>query len=242
MLLLRSLLYFVGSIISLSLISLCGLIFVFSSYPTRQKFLSQWAIFCIWWLKITLNITTNIIGQENLKKSPYIIISNHQSTWETLAFQTIFPAHTWVLKRELLWLPIFGWSLALLKPIIINRGDKLKAIKKVIKQGADRLDKGISIVIFPEGTRQPYKRIGEYQNGGSAIAKKSGYDIVPVYHNAGNLWPKGGFIKKPGVITVVIGEVISDSSLTSSELTEKIRNWTLEQEKSFEKLTPRKHE
>jgi len=234
MLLLRSLLYFVGSIISLILITLCGLLFIFSSYPTRQKFLSQWAIFCIWWLKITLNITTNIIGQENLKKSPYIIISNHQSTWETLAFQTIFPAHTWVLKRELLWLPIFGWSLALLKPIIINRGDKLKAIKKVIKQGADRLDKGISIVIFPEGTRQPYKRIGEYQNGGSAIAKKSGYDIVPVYHNAGNLWPKGGFIKKPGVITVVIGEVISDSSLTSSELTEKIRNWTLEQEKSFE--------
>ena len=233
MLLLRSLLYFVGSIISLILITLFGLLFVFSSYPTRQKFLSQWAIFCIWWLKITLNITTNIIGQENLKKAPYIIISNHQSTWETLAFQTIFPAHTWVLKRELLWLPIFGWSLALLKPIIINRGDKLKAIKKVIKQGADRLDKGISIVIFPEGTRQPYKRIGEYQNGGSAIAKKSGYDIVPVYHNAGNLWPKGGFIKKPGVITVVIGEVISDSSLTSSELTEKIRNWTLEQEKSF---------
>jgi len=234
MLLLRSLLYFVGSIISLILISLCGLLFVFSSYPTRQKFLSQWAIFCIWWLKITLNITTNIIGQENLKKSPCIIISNHQSTWETLAFQTIFPAHTWVLKRELLWLPIFGWSLALLKPIIINRSDKINAIKKIIKQGTDRLDKGISIVIFPEGTRQPYKHIGEYQNGGSAIAKKSGYEIVPVYHNAGNLWPKGGFIKKPGVITVVIGEVISDLSLTSSELTEKIRNWTLKQEKTFE--------
>jgi len=234
MLLLRSLLYFVGSIISLILISLCGLLFVFSSYPTRQKFLSQWAIFCIWWLKITLNITTNIIGQENLKKSPCIIISNHQSTWETLAFQTIFPAHTWVLKRELLWLPIFGWSLALLKPIIINRGDKIKAIKKIIKQGTDRLDKGISIVIFPEGTRQPYKHIGEYQNGGSAIAKKSGYAIVPVYHNAGNLWPKGSFIKKPGVITVVIGEVVSDSRLTSSELTQKIRNWTLKQEKTFE--------
>ena len=234
MLLLRSLLYFVGSIISLILITLCGLFFVFSSYPTRQKFLSQWAIFCIWWLKVTLNITTNIIGQENVKKSPCIIISNHQSTWETLAFQTIFPAHTWVLKQELLWLPIFGWSLAMLKPIIINRGDKLKAIKKVIKQGADRLNKGISIVIFPEGTRQPYKHLGEYQNGGAAIAKKSGYEIVPVYHNAGNIWPKGSFIKKPGVITVIIGEVISDSNLTSSEVTEKIRNWTLEQEKAFE--------
>ena len=234
MLLLRSLLYFVGSIISLILITLCGLFFVFSSYPTRQKFLSQWAIFCIWWLKVTLNITTKVIGQENVKQSPCVIISNHQSTWETLAFQSIFPAHTWVLKQELLWLPIFGWSLAMLKPIIINRGDKLKAIKKVIKQGADRLNKGISIVIFPEGTRQPYKHLGEYQNGGAAIAKKSGYKIVPVYHNAGNLWPKGSFIKKPGVITVIIGEVISDSNLTSSEVTEKIRNWTLEQEKAFE--------
>jgi 1-acyl-sn-glycerol-3-phosphate acyltransferase len=234
MLLLRSLLYFVGSIISLILITLCGLFFVFSSYPTRQKFLSQWAIFCIWWLKVTLNITTKVIGQENVKQSPCVIISNHQSTWETLAFQSIFPAHTWVLKQELLWLPIFGWSLAMLKPIIINRGDKLKAIKKVIKQGTERLNKGISIVIFPEGTRQPYKHLGEYQNGGVAIAKKSGYEIVPVYHNAGNLWPKGSFIKKPGVITVIIGEVISDSNLTSSEVTEKIRNWTLEQEKAFE--------
>jgi 1-acyl-sn-glycerol-3-phosphate acyltransferase len=122
----------------------------------------------------------------------------------------------------------------MLKPIIINRGDKLKAIKKVIKQGTERLNKGISIVIFPEGTRQPYKHLGEYQNGGAAIAKKSGYGIVPVYHNAGNIWPKGSFIKKPGVITVIIGEVISDSNLTSSEVTEKIRNWTLEQEKAFE--------
>ncbi len=234
MLLIRSILYFVGSIISLILITFCGLFFVFSSFPIRQKFASKWAYFCIWWLKITLNITMEVIGKENIKKMPSVIISNHQSTWETLAFQTIFPAHTWVLKQELLWLPIFGWSLAMLKPIVINRGNKLKAIKKVIKQGADRLNSGISIVIFPEGTRQPYNQLGEYQNGGAAIAKKTGYDIVPVYHNAGNLWPKGSFLKKPGVITVIIGEVISDSNLSTSEITEKIRNWTLEQEKAFD--------
>ncbi len=233
MLFLRSLLYFIGSIISVITITLCGLFFVFSPYSTRQKFLSQWAIFCIWWLKVTLNITTKVIGQENVKQSPCVIISNHQSTWETLAFQSIFPAHTWVLKQELLWLPIFGWSLAMLKPIIINRGDKLKAIKKVIKQGADRLNKGISIVIFPEGTRQPYKHLGEYQNGGVAIAKKSGYGIVPVYHNAGNLGTKGSFIKKSGVITIVIGEAISSSSMTSSGITEEIRNWTLEQANKY---------
>mgnify|MGYP001345480563 FL=1 len=233
MLLLRSLLYFVGSIISLILISFSGLLLIFASYPTRQKFLSQWAIFCMWWLKITLNIKTNVVGRENIINSSCIIISNHQSTWETLAFQTIFPAHTWVLKRELLWLPVFGWSLALLKPIIINRGEKLNAIKKVIKQGADRLEKGISIVIYPEGTRQPYKKLGVYQNGGSAIAKKTGYSIVPVYHNAGKIWPKGSFIKKPGVITVVIGEAISQSNLKPSEVTENIRQWTLEQESKF---------
>ena len=233
MLLLRSLLYFVGSIISLILISFSGLLLIFASYPTRQKYLSQWAIFCMWWLKITLNIKTNVVGRENIINSSCIIISNHQSTWETLAFQTIFPAHTWVLKRELLWLPVFGWSLALLKPIIINRGEKLNAIKKVIKQGADRLEKGISIVIYPEGTRQPYKKLGVYQNGGSAIAKKTGYSIVPVYHNAGKIWPKGSFIKKPGVITVVIGEVISQSNLKPSEVTENIRQWTLEQESKF---------
>ena len=233
MLFLRSLLYFVGSIISVITITLCGLFFVFSPYSTRQKFLSQWAIFCIWWLKITLNITTRIIGQENVNKSPCVIISNHQSTWETLAFQTIFPAHTWVLKKELLWLPVFGWSLALLKPIIINRGDKLNAIKKVILQGSDRLNKGISVVVFPEGTRQPYNQLGEYQNGGAAIAKKTGYDIIPVYHNAGKIWPKGSFIKKSGVITIVIGETISSSTMTSSGITEEIRNWTLEQANKY---------
>jgi 1-acyl-sn-glycerol-3-phosphate acyltransferase len=184
-------------------------------------------------VKISLNITTDVKGSENINSSPSVIISNHQSTWETLAIQTIFPAHTWVLKQELLWLPVFGWSLALLKPIVINRGDKLNAIKKVIKQGSERLSQGISVVVFPEGTRQTYKHLGDYQNGAAAIAKKSGHDIIPVYHNAGKFWPKGSFIKKPGVITVVIGKPISSSFLTSSELTKEVRNWTLEQEKKL---------
>ena len=233
MLFLRSLLYFIGSIISLIVITLCGLFLIILPYSYRQRFLSNWAIFCIWWLKISLNITTDVKGSENINSSPSVIISNHQSTWETLAFQTIFPAHTWVLKQELLWLPVFGWSLALLKPIVINRGDKLNAIKKVIKQGSERLSQGISVVVFPEGTRQTYKHLGDYQNGAAAIAKKSGHDIIPVYHNAGKFWPKGSFIKKPGVITVVIGKPISSSFLTSSELTKEVRNWALVQEKKL---------
>ena len=120
----------------------------------------------MWWLRITLNIKLNLIGKENIPNKAGVIISNHQSTWETLALQAIFPHQTWVLKQELQWIPIFGWGLSLLKPIIIDRGEKLKALKKVIRQGAARIAEGIFVVVFPEGTRQPYGQLGEYQKGG----------------------------------------------------------------------------
>ena len=234
MLFLRSLLYFIGSIISVILISLCGIFLIFSNYEVRYRILSKWAVFCIWWLKVTLNISFKVIGTENIDKPPFVIVSNHQSTWETLGFQTILPPHTWVLKKELLWIPIFGWAISLLKPIIIDRGDKLKAIKKVITQGKDRLNKGISVVIFPEGTRQPVTKLGDYQNGAVAIAKGSGFDILPIYHDAGKLWPKGSFIKKPGVITVSIGKPMSSSNGSTAEITDNIRNWALEQSRKIQ--------
>jgi 1-acyl-sn-glycerol-3-phosphate acyltransferase len=234
MLFLRSLLYFIGSIIGVILISFCGIFLIFSNYEVRYRILSKWAVFCIWWLKVTLNISFKVIGTENIDKPPFIIVSNHQSTWETLGFQTILPPHTWVLKKELLWIPIFGWAISLLKPIIIDRGDKLKAIKKVITQGKDRLNKGISVVIFPEGTRQPVTKLGDYQNGAVAIAKGSGYDILPIYHDAGKLWPKGSFIKKPGVITVTIGKPMSSSNGSTAEITDNIRNWALEQSRKIQ--------
>jgi 1-acyl-sn-glycerol-3-phosphate acyltransferase len=181
----------------------------------------------MWWLKITLNIHLKIIGKENIPSAACVVISNHQSTWETLAIQTIFPHQTWVLKQELLWIPIFGWGLTLLQPITINRGEKLKAIKKVIKQGAKRIEEGIFVVIFPEGTRQPYTQLGTYQNGGVAIAKKTHCDIVPMYHNAGKFWAKGSFVKSPGTITVVIGAPIKSTGKNASQLTREVRDWTL---------------
>ncbi len=188
----------------------------------------------MWWLKITLNIKLKVIGAENIPTQPSVIISNHQSTWETLALQTIFPHQTWVLKQELQWIPIFGWGLMLLKPIIINRGEKLKAIKKVIKQGSSRIKEGIFVVIFPEGTRQPYAQLGKYQNGAAAIAKKANCDIVPVYHNAGKLWPKGRFIKRPGTITVVIGAAINPAEKNASALTQEVRAWTLVMQEKYQ--------
>ncbi|SFV76134.1 1-acyl-sn-glycerol-3-phosphate acyltransferase [hydrothermal vent metagenome] len=226
MLFLRSLLYFLGSAIILIVLVAIALVLFFIPLKARYAILSKWSFFCMWWLRITLNIKFNVIGKENIPNTACVIISNHQSTWETLAFQQIFPHQTWVLKQELLQIPVFGWGLLLLKPIIIDRGEKLKALKKIIKQGADRLKEGIFVVVYPEGTRQPYGQLGEYQNGAIAISKKTGCDILPVFHNAGKLWPKGSFVKHPGIISVVIGEPISVQGKSATELTKEIKDWT----------------
>lgn len=195
----------------------------------RYAVLVNWSKFCIWWLSVTLNIKLEVIGKENIPKTPCVIISNHQSTWETIGLQTIFPRQTWVLKRELLLIPVFGWGLAMLKPIVINRGEKLKALKKITQQGAARIAEGIFVVIFPEGTRQPYGQLGEYKKGGVLIAKKTGADICLIYHNAGRIWPKGSFIKQSGTITVVIGKPISTARKSTTALIKEIKDWTEKQ-------------
>ena len=232
MLFLRSLIYFLGSTLVLSALVAIALVLFFTPVKVRYAILSKWSLFCLWWLRVTLNIKLDVIGKENIPNQACVIISNHQSTWETLGLQTIFPHQTWVLKQELQWIPIFGWGLSLLKPIIIDRGEKLKALKKVIKQGAARISEGIFVVVFPEGTRQPYGQLGEYQKGGVSIAKKTGCDISPVYHNAGKVWPKGSFVKRPGTITVVIGKPISVEGKSATQLTNEVRDWTETQSKS----------
>ena len=229
MLFLRSLLYFLGSAIVVTTLVAIQLVLFFLPIKKRYALLSQWSRFCMWWLKITLNVRFEVKGKENIPDSACVIISNHQSTWETLGFQQIFPHQTWVLKKELLRIPVFGWGLALLKPIIIDRGEKLKALKKVIKQGAKRIQEGIFVVIFPEGTRQPYGHIGDYQNGGVAIARKANVPLLPVYHNAGKIWPKGSFVKFPGVISVTIGPAIDPNDGSVTQVSKKIRDWTVEQ-------------
>ncbi|CAC9435123.1 Acyl-CoA:1-acyl-sn-glycerol-3-phosphate acyltransferase [bacterium endosymbiont of Bathymodiolus sp. 5 South] len=226
MLFLRSLLYFLGSTIVLVLLTTIVLMLFFTPVKVRYAILVNWSKFCIWWLRMTLNIKLEVMGKENIPTTPCVIISNHQSTWETIGLQQVFPHQTWVLKRELLLIPVFGWALAMLKPIIINRGEKFKALKKVIKQGADRINEKIFVVVFPEGTRQPYGKLGEYQKGGISIAKKTGCDISPVYHNAGRVWPKGSFIKYPNTITVVIGKPISVAGKSATVLIKEIRDWT----------------
>jgi len=229
MLFLRSLLYFLGSFVSVIIVVILGFSFFYLPVKYRYALISNWAKFCIWWLKITCRLSFEVLGKNNIPIEPCVIISNHQSTWETLAFQIIFNHQTWVLKKELLWIPIFGWGLALLEPIVIDRGEKLKALKKVIKQGVNRLNREINVIIFPEGTRRKYGHIGKYQSGGIAIAKKAQKTVLPVCHNAGKFWPKGSFIKYPGVIKVIIGKPQNIQKKSVAESIDEIQQWTIEQ-------------
>jgi 1-acyl-sn-glycerol-3-phosphate acyltransferase len=166
-----------------------------------------------------------VLGTENIPKEPAIVLSKHQSAWETLAFQQIFPPQVWVLKKELLHIPFFGWGLAMTSPIAINRSQGKAALKQIIRQGRDRLQKGLWIIIFPEGTRIDPGKKGRYGIGGAWLATNTGVSVVPVAHNAGVLWGKNSFIKFPGTITVSIGEPIDPAGMDANELNNKVEEW-----------------
>ena len=225
MILIRSLVFQIGMwafTIPFTIISI--LTFPLSAI-TRYKFISLWAKTILFWLKISCNITFKVNGLENIPKKPFMILSKHQSAWETLAFQKIFPPQVWVLKRELLWIPFFGWGLAMTSPIAINRKAGKKALEQMLWQGIDRIKKGFCIVIFPEGTRIKPKEIGKYHIGGAWLANKAKINIIPVAHNAGYFWPKNSLLKKPGEITVSIGLSINTSSITPEEANKIAKDW-----------------
>lgn len=170
-----------------------------------------------------------IKGKENIPEGSIIVLSKHQSTWETYAFQVIFQQHTWVLKKSLLKVPFFGWGLSLLKPVAIDRSARKKAMEQLSEQGSQRLDDGISIVIFPEGTRIAPGEKGRYKLGGARLAEISKRLVVPVAHNAGEFWPKHSMFKKRGKITVSVLPAIDPAGMTASEINELVET-KIEQE------------
>lgn len=164
-------------------------------------------------------------GQENIPAEPSIIMIKHSTVFETYAQLAFFPIQTWVLKRELKWIPIFGWGLACMKPIAINRGAGHSAVMQVIEQGKARLAEGIWLTIFPEGTRVAPGKTKKYGISGAALARDAGVKIVPVAHNAGDLWPRRGIIKKPGLIRIVIGPPIDASTQSPKETNLIVQDW-----------------
>jgi len=194
-------------------------------FAIRYRLISAWAQFQLIVLKHLCRLDYRVEGREHLPGGAAIILSKHQSAWETIAFQEIFPPQTWVLKRELLWIPLFGWALALLRPIAIDRGAGRVAIEQVIEQGRERLQSGIWVVVFPEGTRVAPGTRRRYGIGGAALAAASGYPVVPVAHNAGSFWPRRGFLKRPGTIRLVIGPVIDSHGKTAEEIRRQAEDW-----------------
>lgn len=225
MIYIRSSIFFIFQSVTAVIFSCVGVVLWPLPFKWRYAVVSQWAKSNIWLLAKICDVHLEVEGKENIGEEPAIIICKHQSAWETLALQTVFPPQVWVLKRELFWIPFFGWGLASLKPIAIDRKAGRKALSQVIEQGLDRLSSGAWVVIFPEGTRIARGFIGRFGIGGARLAVETGYPVIPVAHNAAKAWPKHGFVKYPGVIKMVIGEKIASKDVAAGDLNQQLFDW-----------------
>ncbi|MBF0180065.1 MAG: 1-acyl-sn-glycerol-3-phosphate acyltransferase [Magnetococcales bacterium] len=168
-------------------------------------------------LAVTCDLREEVEGLERIPDGPMVILCKHQSTWETVVLQVLLPPSVVVLKESLLWIPVFGWALRATGQIGIDRGKGVEALHRMREQGVRQLGQGVSVLIFPEGTRSAPGQPGRYNPGGVALAMEAGAPILPVAHNAGSFWPRRVFLKKPGVIRVRIGEPIPTAGLARSE-------------------------
>ena len=176
------------------------------------------------WLRYSCGVRFSIEGTDSIPPPPYVVISNHQGEWEAFCFQSLFHPLTMVVKRELLNIPLFGWALALLRPVAIRRENPRQAARKILADGTDRLGRGISVLLFPEGTRMAAGVLGRYKRSSLALASQNGVPVVPVVHNSGDCWPARRFIKYPGMIRVVVGEPFVGGSHTAEKMNE-ITRW-----------------
>ena len=168
------------------------------------------------WIKVVLNalkflcgVSWKVEGIENIPSTPCIVVSNHQGQWESFFLQTLFIPSTSIIKKELLLIPVFGWALRCMKPITLNRLNRVSSLKKVIKKGVIKLKNGFSIILFPEGTRiSPEKGIQPFARSCGLLSVKSGFPVLPICHNSGKYWKNKKFIKSPGKVVLRIGEPI----------------------------------
>ncbi len=191
----------------------------------RSRVIGIWADFAVWLLKIVCGLHHRVEGLKNLPDCPAVLFAKHQSAWETIAFQTIFPPQAWVLKRSLLYIPFFGWGLAATGPIKIDRASPRKALGEVVRQGKQVLEEGRWVVIFPEGTRIAPGKHGTYYASASLLAIQAKVPLVPVAHNSGDFWQRRALRKRPGEICVRIGKPIEPEGMKAKELNRLAENW-----------------
>ncbi len=223
---LRSTLYYIGYIPIVAVFSALGLTFgLLLPHKARQSLLTTANALVVRWLNISCAIKVDITGLENIPDTPYVALSKHQSSWETYFLQrTLRPVST-ILKKELLKIPLFGWGLAMTKPIAIDRSNPRAALRDIMSQGKQRLAEGNNVLLYPEGTRVPVGKTGTYGRSGTALAIAAQVPLLPIAHNAGICWPAHKFLKYPGTIRVVIGKPIVTDNANSKQLTEDVKNW-----------------
>jgi 1-acyl-sn-glycerol-3-phosphate acyltransferase len=190
-------------------------------FPFRFRFhfvIGCWTRMVLFWLRVCCGVRVRVTGRENIPREPCIVFVKHESTWETLFIQTLFAPQATLVKRELLHIPFFGWAFRLLRPIAIDRDDPRGALRTLIKEGKARLDQGIWVALFPEGTRLPPGESRAFQIGGAALAESSGRPVLVVAHNSGQFWPAHQLAKRPGTILVQVCAPIDTNGKKRKEI------------------------
>ena len=221
----RSIVFWIWQIIITLVLGPWVLIFGLFSFRFGYALAILWNKSNVWGLRFICGVNWKVEGLDNVPDTPCVVMAKHQSTWETYFLPTLFYPGTFVAKRSLLWIPIFGWALYVLKFILIDRKSGRSAMHQMCEQAADRLSRGRWIIVFPEGTRRPVGAEPQYKVGGAMIARQVPTDVLPVALNAGEFWPRMGFIKWPGTITVSIGPVISSEGKKTSQILADTQSW-----------------
>ena len=221
----RSLLHVAGQALLTVPFAIAAVVALVLPYRLRYALVSRWARCNLWWLEKTCRLRYSVVGVENIPQQPTIIFCKHESAWETLALQRYFTPQVWVIKRKLLWIPFFGWGLATLRPIAIDRQSGPAALDQILSQGRARLNDGCWVVIFPEGTRVAPGERRRYRQGGALLAAETDHPVLPVAHNAGDVWPRNGLIKRPGTIQLAIGPVIESTGRSAADINRLAETW-----------------
>ena len=222
--------------------SLSFFIAPFLPFRYRYRWINvYWCRFALVLVRVFLNIRVKVTGAEHIPERPCVILSNHQSTWETFFLSAYFQPLSQVLKRELLLVPFFGWAMAMLRPIAIDRDNPKAALKQVAAKGDKLLKENVWVLIFPEGTRVPYGQIGKFSRSGAALAVNANLPVLPIAHNAGKYWPKEGWGKRAGTIEVVIGEPMwaeGTGPRAIAELNDRAAAWNEKTQREMGSLPP----
>ena len=233
---LRSALFLLFQVVTVVPYALACLLWWPLPRPVRYRLTVGWPRMVIWAARRIVGIRHRVIGAEHLPDGPAILLSKHQSTWETLFYPTFMPRELcYVFKRELLYLPFFGWGIGLLDMIHIDRSRGNDAFEQVAEQGGRKLAEGRWIIIFPEGTRTPAGSQGKYKSGGARLAVRTGAPVVPIAVNSGEYWPRRKFLTQPGLITVSIGPSIASAGRSADELNIEVEAWI---ESEMRRLSP----